>query len=92
MLTVIDEFSRECSAIVVESKLKSDVVLHVLTELCVERGVPDHIRSDNGSEFTAEAVRVWLKRVGAKTLYIEQDRLGKMAIMKASTGTYVMNY
>jgi transposase InsO family protein len=71
MLTVIDEFSRECLAIAVERKLKSDDVLHVLTELFVERGVPDHIRSDNGSEFTAEVVRIWLTRVGAKTLYSE---------------------
>ena len=71
MLTVIDEFSRECLAIEVERKLKSDDVLHVLTELFSVRGVPDHIRSDNGSEFTAQAVRDWLKRVGAKTLYIE---------------------
>jgi len=71
MLTVIDEFSRECLAIEVECKLKSDDVLHVLTELFAVRGVPDYIRSDNGSEFTAQAVRGWLKRVGAKTLYIE---------------------
>ena len=61
----------ECLAIEVERKLKSDDVLHVLTELFSVRGVPDHIRSDNGSEFTAQAVRDWLKRVGAKTLYIE---------------------
>lgn len=71
MLTVIDEFSRECLAIEVERKLKSDDVLHVLTELFAARGVPDHIRSDNGSEFTAEIVRDWLKKVGCKTLYIE---------------------
>jgi len=71
MLTVIDEFSRECLTIEVERKLKSDDVLHVLTELFAVRGVPNHIRSDNGSEFTAQAVRDWLKRVGAKTLYIE---------------------
>lgn len=71
MLTVIDEFSRECLAIEVERKLKSDDVLQVLTGLFVERGVPEHIRSDNGSEFTAEIVREWLHRVGSKTLYIE---------------------
>ena len=71
MLTVIDEFSRECLTIEVERKLNSDDVLHVLTQLFSIRGVPDHIRSDNGSEFTAQAVRDWLKKVGAKTLYIE---------------------
>lgn len=71
MLTVIDEFTRECLAIPVARKLKSDDVLQALTDLFVERGVPDHIRSDNGSEFTAQIVRDWLGRVGAKTLFIE---------------------
>ena len=42
-----------------------------LSDLFVRRGVPDHIRSDNGSEFTAKRVREWLERVGVKTLYIE---------------------
>lgn len=71
MLTVIDEYTRECLAITVERKLKSDDVLDTLIGLIVERGVPDHIRSDNGSEFTAHAVREWLGRIGAKTLYTE---------------------
>lgn len=71
MLTVIDEFTRRCLAIVVERKLQSDHVLHCLAELFVRHGPPDHIRSDNGSEFTAIAVRTWLGRVGVKTLYIE---------------------
>ena len=71
MLTVIDEFTRQCLAIVVDRKLNSDNVLHCLTYLFVEYGPPDHIRSDNGSEFTAHAVRAWLGRVGVKTLSIE---------------------
>ena len=71
MLTVIDEFTRRYLAIVVERKLQSDHVLHCLAELFVKHGLPDHIRSDNGSEFTAIAVRTWLGRVGVKTLYIE---------------------
>ena len=71
MLTVIDEFSRECLAIAVARHLRSDDVLHVLTYLFTRHGAPDYIRSDNGSEFTAKAVRAWLPRVGAKTLYIE---------------------
>ena len=57
MLTVIDEFTRRCMAVVVERRLNSDNVLHCLTELFVQHGPPDHIRSDNGSEFTAHAVR-----------------------------------
>ena len=71
MLTVIDEFTRQCLVIVVDRKLNSDNVLHCLTYLFVEYGPPDHIRSDNGSEFTAHAVRAWLARVGVKTLFIE---------------------
>jgi putative transposase len=70
MLTVIDEFTRRCLAIVVERGLKSDNVLYCLAELFIKYGTPDHIRSDNGSEFTANAVREWLGRVGVKTLFI----------------------
>jgi putative transposase len=71
MLTVIDEYSRECLAIEVARRLRSDDVLQVLAELFVRHGAPDHIRSDNGSEFTAKAVRDWLCRVDVQTLYIE---------------------
>ena len=71
MLTIVDEFTRECLAIDVARKLTSEDVLERLSDLFVRRGVPDHIRSDNGSEFTAKRVREWLERVGVKTLYIE---------------------
>ena len=71
MLTVLDEYSRECLAIDVARGLKADDVLERLTYLFVTRGVPDYIRSDNGSEFTAREVRDWLEQVGVKTLYIE---------------------
>jgi len=71
MLTVIDEFTRCCLAIVVDRRLNSDRVLHTLTDLFAEHEPPDHIRSDNGPEFTANAVRDWLARVGVKTLFIE---------------------
>lgn len=71
MLTVIDEFTRRCLAIVVARKLNSDAVLHCLTDLFTVHGPPEHIRSDNGPEFIAKAVRGWLGRIGVKTLYIE---------------------
>jgi len=71
MLTVIDEFTRECLAITVARRLRHDDVLQVLADLFTRHGPPDHIRSDNGSEFTATAVREWLPRVGVKTLFIE---------------------
>jgi len=71
MLTVLDEHTRECLAIDVARCLDSEDVLERLTWLFVTRGVPEHLRSDNGSEFTATAVRTWLARVGVRTLYIE---------------------
>ena len=71
MLTLIDEYSRQCLAIDVDRKLNSSSVIEKLAELFIERGTPDYIRSDNGSEFTAKAVRHWLARAGVKTLYIE---------------------
>jgi transposase InsO family protein len=71
MLTVIDEYSRECLAIVVARRLTADDVLQALADLFVEHGPPNHIRSDNGPEFAAKAVRDWLDQVGVKTLFIE---------------------
>jgi len=70
MLCVIDEHTRQCLAIRVERKLNAQVVLEVLAELFVEHGPPEHIRSDNGPEFIATALRDWLGRLGVKTLYI----------------------
>ncbi len=71
MLCVIDEYTRECLAIRVERRLNSRDVLDVLGELFVAHGPPEHIRSDNGPEFVATALRDWLERIGVKTLYIE---------------------
>ena len=71
MLTIIDEYTRECLAILVERRLTSEDVIDQLFNLFVLRGVPEHIRSDNGPEFTAKAVRKWLGRLGVKTLFIE---------------------
>ena len=70
MLTLIDEHTRECLAIDVARRLNSEDVLERLSDLFVRRGVPDYIRSDNGPEFTARAVRDWLARIGVKTLFI----------------------
>jgi transposase InsO family protein len=71
MLNVIDEFTRECLAIRIDRKLKSTDVIDVLSDLFILRGVPGHIRSDNGPEFIAHAVREWIAAVGAKTAFIE---------------------
>ncbi len=71
MLNVIDEFTRECLAIRVDRKLKAADVIDVLSDLFILRGVPGHIRSDNGPEFVAKAVREWITGVGAKCAFIE---------------------
>ena len=57
LLNLVDEFTRECLSIDVARKLGSDDVLERLTDLFIGRGVPDRLRSDNGAEFTATAVR-----------------------------------
>ena len=72
MLNVIDEFTRECLAIRVNRKLRSTDVIDALSDLFILRGIPGHIRSDNGPEFVAMAVREWIAAVGAKTAYIER--------------------
>ena len=72
MLNVIDEFTHECLAIRVDCKLKAIDVIDVLSDLFIQRGVPSHIRSDNGPEFVANAVQQWIAAVGAKTAYIER--------------------
>ena len=71
LLTVIGKYTRECLAIRAGHSSRSSDVIETLAELMTARGVPEHIRSDNGPEFTAQAVREWLGKVGAKTLYIE---------------------
>jgi len=71
MLTVVDEYSRECLRIEVARKLTSRDVLRVLAVLMLRYGVPDHIRSDNGPEFVAKAVRKWLAGLDVGTLFIE---------------------
>ena len=71
ILNIIDEFSRECLSIKVDRKIRSQDVIEELFNLFIFRGIPEHIRSDNGPEFTARAVRKWLNRLGVKTLFIE---------------------
>jgi transposase InsO family protein len=71
MLNVVDEFTRQCLAIRVDRHLRSTDVIDVLSDLFILRGVPGHIRSDNGPEFVVKAVQAWIHAVGTKTAYIE---------------------
>jgi transposase InsO family protein len=70
-LTILDEYTRECLALQVDRHITSEHVIDVLAELFKTHGVPEYIRSDNGSEFVSQAIRAWLKRIGVETLYIE---------------------
>ena len=71
ILNIIDEYTRECLAILMARKIKTQDVIDLLFHLFIFRGIPEHLRSDNGPEFTAKAIRVWLNRIEVTTLYIE---------------------
>jgi len=72
ILNIIDEFTRECLSIKVNRKISSQDVIDELFNLFIFRDIPEHIRSDNGPEFTAREVRRWLDQLGVKTLFIER--------------------
>jgi transposase InsO family protein len=71
LLVLLDEYTRECLAIRVARRLGSLEVIETLAEVMMWRGIPEHIRSDNGPEFIAQELRKWLAKVGTGTLYIE---------------------
>ena len=71
LLTLLDEYRRECLAIRVERRMGSLEVIETLSDVMLWRGIPEHLRSDNGPEVCAQALREWLGRIGVKTLYIQ---------------------
>jgi putative transposase len=71
ILAILDEYTRECLTMLVARQIRSEDVIDQLFHLFVFRGIPAHIRSDNGPEFTAKAIRDWLTHLGVKTLFIE---------------------
>lgn len=91
LLRVLDEFTRECLAIVVARRLTADDVLATLTTLFVERGVPAHLGSDNGPGLCAKVVLGWLHWVGVQTLFIEPGAPGRTATSSPSTGSCGMS-
>jgi transposase InsO family protein len=86
LLTVIDEYTRECLAIDVARRITADDVLERLGEPFVRRGVPGHLRSDNGPEFAARAVRRWLGGPGVKALFIEPGSPGETGYVESFNG------
>ena len=71
ILNIIDEYTRQCLATLVKRRITSEDVIDQLFNLFIFRRIPEHIRSDNGPEFTAQTIRRWLNRLGVKTLFIE---------------------
>ena len=91
ILNVIDEYTRECLAVRVARRLTHRDVLTVLADLFIHRGVPVHIRSDNGSEFTAKKVRRWLSRLEVKPLFIEPGSPWENGYIESFNGNVFVN-
>ena len=86
ILTVVDEYSRECLAIVVARRLRATDVLETLAELFATHGLPAFIRSDNGPEFTAVLIRLWLEALAVQTLFIEPGSPWENGYVKSFNG------
>lgn len=87
-LAVLDEYTRRCLALEVERGMTSRSVIGVLCKLVAAHGPPEHIRSDNGPEFIAKAVRAWLAERGTGTLYIEPGAPWENAYMESFNGKF----
>jgi len=87
MLAVIDEYTRECLAIRPGRHFRSDDVVACLADLFITHGVPEHVRSDNGPEFTAKVAREWLRLIGVRTLYIEPGSPWENGYVESFNGT-----
>ena len=83
---MVDEYSRECLAIRVARRMTSNDVLWILADLFLEYGIPAHIRSDNGPEFVAKAIREWLSDLGVTTLFIEPGSPWENGYVKSFNG------
>ncbi len=91
LMTLIDEFTRECLAIRVARRINGFGVLETMADVMLMRGVPEHIRSDNGAEMTAKVVRNWLTQVGSKTLYIEPGSPWENGYCESFNENYAMS-
>jgi len=88
MLTVVDEYTRECSAIAVRRRMRAIEVQEVLGELFMVYGCPQHIRSDNGPEFLAQALRQWFAQLAIAPLFIEPGRPWENGSSESFTGKF----
>jgi putative transposase len=85
-MTLIDEYTRECLAIRVARRINSLGVIETLADVMLIRGIPEHIRSDNGAEMTAKVIRSWLAGLGTRTLYIEPGSPWENGYCESSNG------
>jgi putative transposase len=85
MLNLIDEFTRDCLAIRPRRRLNSRNVIEVLADAMIERGIPEHIPSDNGPEFVAQDLRKWLAATEPRRCTSNPAHPGRTAIARAST-------
>ena len=86
ILAVIDEYTRECLALHAARSIKSADVRAILRELCIERGMPEHIRSDNGPEFVADALRRWIADWNGSSSFIEPGAPWQNAYVESFNG------
>ena len=86
LLSVVDEYTRECLAIEVARSLGAEQVIETLKWLALTRGTPEHIRSDNGPEFIAQAVRGWLEQAGCQTILITPGSPWENPYVESFTG------
>ena len=88
ILAILDEYTRECLSVSVDRQISSQGVLECLYSLFIHRGTPEYIRSDNGPEFTAKAVREWLGRLDIGTLFIEPGSPWENGYMESFFGKF----
>ena len=91
LLTLLDEYTRECLAIRVERRMGSSEVIGTLPDVMLWRAIPEHSCSDNGSEFLALDLRQWLGNLGTERYTSNQVVHGKKCIVRVSMGSCGMN-
>ena len=88
LLTLLDEYTRECLALPVERRMGSRQVSETLSDVMLWRGIPEHIRSNNGPEFVDQKLRQWLGNLGTGTLYIEPGSPWENGYCESFNGTF----
>jgi transposase InsO family protein len=88
ILAVIDEFTRECLALLVDRSITSDKVVDLLDWLFQIYGTPQHLRSDNGPELVAHKVQNWLSRQGCQTIYVSPGSPWENAYIESFIGKF----